>query len=63
MEREGAGSSAGDVRMTGSQGRRLRETLTGTERAPSGRANTNGNAGAPSGHASSAATLLGQCRY
>ena len=44
-------------------GRRLRETLTGTERAPSGRANTNGNADARSGHASSVANLLGRCRY
>jgi hypothetical protein len=47
----------------GGQDRRLRETLTGIEHAPSGRAKTNGNADAPSGHASSAANLLGRCRY
>jgi hypothetical protein len=60
---EGVAKDPRDPELRGGQDRRLRETLTGIEHAPSGRANTNGNADAPSGHASSAANLLGRCRY
>jgi hypothetical protein len=48
-------STPSNRKLSEGQVRRLRETLIGTELAPSGRANTNGNAGAPNGHASSAA--------
>ncbi len=56
-------SRVASYRNDGLSGRCLRETLTGIERVPSGRANTNDNACAPSGRASSVANRPGRCRY
>lgn len=63
---DAAASEAQSASLYGNDGfpvRRLGETLTGTERVPSGRANTNGNAYAPSGRANSVANRPGRCRY
>ncbi|HWG03962.1 MAG TPA: hypothetical protein VG271_03015 [Beijerinckiaceae bacterium] len=48
--------------MTGSQIAAF-EKRSLAANAPQRSANTNGNAYAPSGHASSIANLLGRCRY